>query len=270
MRTTSLREELLTKASAITVLPTLDVIIDKIIKLLTDENASFHELVEVVKYDPAMSAKIISIANSAYFARASQIVNLQRAMVAIGMEETRRIILCLALLTEMRKQWRLSQEDLAYLWRHSCLVAHAAKLLAQRTMTEDPEKVFTLGILHDIGKAAFFAFPDSYGTVRAGMKRTGHDTCALEKEVFGIDHTELGYLISVKWRFPEEFGTVIQGHHGPLTGQVLEDIVITADRFIENPESCVGPEAVLLQREQSQIEAETERIVGLLGIADRN
>jgi putative nucleotidyltransferase with HDIG domain len=267
MRMPSLREELLTKAGSATVLPTLDAIIEKIIRLLTDENASFHQLVEVVKHDPSMSAKIISIANSAYFARASRILNLQRAMVAIGMEEIRRIILCLALVTEMREQWKLDREGLAYLWKHSCFVAYAAKLLAEKTMIEDPEKVFTIGILHDIGKVPLLAYRDDYEKIRLECKRTGRDMCALEKEAFGIDHAELGHLMAVKWRFPEEFCSAIQEHHDGMTGVVPVDLLITADRFEENPAACAGPECVILQRESEWIHGETRKIADFIGIS---
>ncbi|MGD0230708.1 MAG: HDOD domain-containing protein [Syntrophorhabdales bacterium] len=81
MQTLSPSEELLEKVERLKVLPTLNAIIDEVFQILADDNSSFNGLFNIVRYDQAISSKVISIANSAYFSRGTRIVNLERAMV---------------------------------------------------------------------------------------------------------------------------------------------------------------------------------------------
>jgi putative nucleotidyltransferase with HDIG domain len=268
MQNFSLREDVLAKAETLKVLPTLNTVIDEVLRVLSDENASFNRLFNVVRYDQAISSKVISIANSAYFGRGSQITNLERAMVAIGFDEIRRIVMCLVFLKEMLHQWKLSQTDLVLLWTHTLSVACAAKVLAGKMMTEDREKVFTVSILHDIGKVPFFMHGDRYRKLIAEAGRTGTDICSLESRTFGIDHQEVGQFMAVKWRFPQEFAAVIRKHHGRAeTEEPLVDLVAKADRFVENPAADLGAEGIILQGEANSITAETKRVSDLMGVA---
>ncbi len=268
MQGVSLREDVLAKAEALKVLPTLNTVIDEVLRVLADENSSFNRLFNVVRYDQAISSKVISIANSAYFGRGSEITNLERAMVAIGFDEIRRIVMCLVFLKEMLHQWKLSQADLALLWTHTLSVACTAKVLAAKTMAEDREKVFTVSILHDIGKVPFFMHDDRYGKLIEEAGRTGTDICSLEVETFGIDHQEVGRFMAVKWRFPQEFSNVIGKHHGRAeTGESLVDLVAKADRFVDNPAADLGPEGIVLRGEADLIKTERDRIGELMGVA---
>ena len=90
--------------------------------------------------------------------------------------------MCLVFLKEMLGRWKLSQEDLASLWSHTLSVACAAKVLAEKTMTEDREKVFTVAILHDLGKVPLFLYGDLYRKMRAEAAANGGDICSMEKE----------------------------------------------------------------------------------------
>ena len=268
MRSLSLREDVLARAESLKVLPTLNTVIDEVLRVLSDENASFNRLFNVVRYDQAISSKVISIANSAYFGRGSQITNLERAMVAIGFDEIRRIVMCLVFLKEMLHQWKLNQADLVLLWTHTLSVACAAKILAGKIMTEDREKVFTVSILHDIGKVPLFMHGDRYGKLIAEAGRTGTDICSLESGTFGIDHQEVGQFMAMKWRFPQEFSAVIRKHHGRAeTGEPLVDLVAKADRFVENPAADLGAEGIILQGEADSIKTETKRVSDLMGVA---
>jgi putative nucleotidyltransferase with HDIG domain len=265
MQATSHRDELLERADGLKVLPTLNTVIDEVLRVLSREDSSFGQLLDVIRYDQAISSKIISIANSAYFSRGAQILNLQRAMVAVGFDEIRKIVMCLVFLKEILDQWKLSQQDLAVLWSHTLSVAFAAKILARKTMVEDPEKAFTVSILHDIGKVTFYMYGDQYRRLGDAARTSGRDICDLERETFGIDHQEVGYLMSIKWRFPEEFSDVIRMHHTPEKGHLLTELIAKADRFTDNPAADLGPEGAILRGEAATIEAETKRINDLLG-----
>jgi putative nucleotidyltransferase with HDIG domain len=188
-------------------------------------------------------------------------------MVAIGFDEIRRIVMCLVFLKEMLHQWKLSQADLILLWTHTLSVACAAKILAWKMMTEDREKVFTVSILHDIGKVPLLMHGDLYRKVIAEAGATGTDICSLENRTFGIDHQQVGQFMATKWRFPQEFSSVIQKHHGKAaTGEPLIDLVAKADRFAENPGADLGTEGIILREEANLIKAETKRVSDLMGV----
>jgi putative nucleotidyltransferase with HDIG domain len=268
MQPLSLKEEVLSKAETLKVLPTLNGIVNEALRVLSDENSSFNRLFNVVRYDQAISSKVISIANSAYFSRGFEITNLERAMVTIGFDEIRRIVTCLLFLKEMLHSQNLSQADLKVLWTHTLSVACAAKALAVRTMSEDREKVFTISILHDIGKVPLFMQGDAYRALIEEARRTRVDICSLENRAFGIDHQEVGRFLAVKWRFPQEFADVIQQHHTAVrTGVPLIDLVSRADRFVEDPSADLGAEGAILKGEAEMIRSETKRIGDLLGVA---
>ncbi len=268
MRTETLRTELLTKAKTLKVLPTLSTVVDRVFEVLNDKNASFRELVDIVRYDQAISSKIISIANSAYYSRGVKIMSLQRAMIIIGLEELRYVVTCLAFLEGILRKLSLKDEDLMALWRHSVYVACSAKVLSTNTLVEEPEKVFTAALVHDIGKVILYMYLEDYRHLIDGCNTRRRDVCGEERARFGIDHQEIGYYMSMKWRFPSEFGKIIRYHHDnqPVgESESLLSIVKKADTFADFPDADLGMDGLILIREKARIDAETERISMLMG-----
>jgi len=269
MRTETIRTELLTKAKTLKVLPTLSTVVDRVFEVLNDNNASFQELVDIVRYDQSISSKIISIANSAYYSRGIKIMSLQRAMIIIGLEEIRYIVTCLAFLEGILRRLSLKEDDLHALWKHSIYVAYSAKILSANTLVEEPEKVFTLALIHDIGKLILYMHLDDYRYLIEGCNGKRKDLCGEERARFGIDHQEIGYYMSMKWRFPSEFGKIIRYHHddGKPVGEceALLKVVKKADTFANFPDADLGMDGLILRREREKIDKETERINALLG-----
>lgn len=269
MHALSLRDEVLAKAETAKILPTLNSIVAELFRVMNDRNSSFNQVFSIVRYDQAISSKIISIANSAFYNRGNRVANLERAMIVIGFEEIKNIVMCLACLREILNQWKLSQRDLAHLWKHSLAVAYAAKFLGSRIMADEPEKAFTVAILHDIGKVVFYTLGDRYRVMTDKAKKEGMSIHTLEKEAFGVDHQEVGYLMSVKWRFPEEFSAVIRMHHGTRDGKdALVDLIRVADAFMDDPSADLGAEGIILTSEKERIMRETSRVSALLGVTD--
>jgi putative nucleotidyltransferase with HDIG domain len=260
--TARLREELLKHAGTAKTLPMLNSMMNEVFRIMADPESSFAQLYEVVKYDQAISSKIISIANSTYYNRGTPVTNLERAMVMVGFKEVERAIMCLVFMKQIMAPWRLGEDDVAAVWEHSLTVAHAARTLCTKTAIEDPEKAFAISILHDIGKIIFYAYGDDYVNVANDARLGAQDICDLERAKYGVDHQELGYHMSVKWGFPEEFSEVILNHHGPHDGKVpIIDIVRDADAFACRREYTLPEEErTILGHEKELINAETTRI----------
>ncbi len=266
-RSADLREELITDAKTIRLLPSLNTITARLLHVMNDPDSSFNELFDVARHDQAFSSKIMSIANSAFYSRSCTILSLQRALHVIGIEELRKLLICLMLLQDILKQWRLSQDDLAAIWTHSLRVSCAARTLSVKQMVEDPEEVFTVAMLHDIGKGVFYAKADRYRELVEEAVKTGKDLCGLERLNFGTDHQEVGDFISRKWRFPKDLAAVIRSHHTVTDdGNGFLHVVSVADAFVENRDCDLGAEGIILDEERESIAGEVQRISELLGI----
>jgi putative nucleotidyltransferase with HDIG domain len=267
-----LREEVLTRARTPGTLPMLDGMMNEVFMVMNDANSSFNQLFSIVRYDQAISSKIISIANSTYYSRRVPVTSLERAMVMVGLEEIKRIIMCLVFMKGITTRWRLEQDDIAAIWGHSLTVAYAAKTLSTKMNVEDPERAFTVSVIHDIGKLIFYTFGDRYRKIANEARLGAENVCELECTEFGVDHQEVGHYMSTKWGFPEVFSAAILDHHSPHDGKVpLIDIVRDADAFASGREDTLPEkEKTVLQFDQELIKAETERIRQLVGVSGRD
>jgi putative nucleotidyltransferase with HDIG domain len=263
-----LREEVLDRARATRILPSLNGMMDEAFRILDDVDSSFSQLFGLVKYDQAIVSKIITIANSTYYCRGTPIESLEKAMIRVGLEEIKSIIMCLVFIKGVVAQWRLEQDDIAAIFGHSLIVAVAAKTLCTKMASEEPGKAFTASILHDIGKVIFYTYGDRYRkvTYEAGLEARG--VCELERAQFGTDHQEAGHHMSMKWRFPEPFSEVILGHHGPHEGKVpLIDVIRDADAFALGREDVIPEMAkTVLHLNREEMKAESARIRQLVGV----
>ena len=261
------REKLLARAHSAGTLPMLKNMMVEVFRIMADPDASLSQLYEVVKYDAAVSSKIISIANSPYYNRGTQVTSLERAMVMVGFKEIKRIIMCLVFMKQIMSPWKLTQDDMAAMWEHSLVVAHAARTLGSNMGPEESEKAFAISIVHDIGKAILYTYDDRYRGMVRQAAGSAVDICEIEQAEYGIDHQEIGFEMSKKLGFPGGFSQAILTHHSPPDGKVpVIDIVREADMFACGRESVLPErERTVLQVEKEAIEAETERIKLLVG-----
>jgi putative nucleotidyltransferase with HDIG domain len=267
METVDVRADLLGRATMLKVIPTVSSIVDKALGLISNNDSSFNDLSDVIKYDQSISSKIISIANSAYYSRGIEVFSLQRAMMTIGFEEVKKIVMCLLFMNDMLKSLNLKGKDLVDLWKHSAYVACAARTLSKKMLVEDPQKIFTISLLHDIGKTVLYINAENYHAVLKKATEKGKDLAAMEKELYGIDHQEIGYAIGVKWRFPEEFLYAIRYHHGGTDKyDNLLKLVIAADSFALATNTDLGPEGFILLNEKEAITEEMQKIVDFLEV----
>ncbi|MGA2110140.1 MAG: HDOD domain-containing protein [Syntrophorhabdales bacterium] len=264
----NLREEALERARVAKTLPVPTSVMKRVFRIIADADSSLAQLHGVVQYDQAISAKIISIANSAYYCRGTSIASLEKAMITVGLKETKRIIVCMVFLQGIMTRWKLRRDDVTALWKHSLTVAHAARALAEKLATEDPEEAFTISILHDVGKVVFYGFGDRYRALVDDASLLRQDICDFERIEYGIDHQEVGHELSIAWGFPEEFSDAILTHHNPHDGETpVIDIVRDADAFVCGREGSLPErERAVLQNEKDWITAETERIRQLVGV----
>ena len=192
-------------------------ILPRLLALLDDSNAGCDDLAEIIRIDPALTAAVFRVSNSATIAGGQRAKTLPEAVGRLGMRDVYRVVLEIVTAPALRgkEATLIGRVDL---WRHSLATAVAAQTLAQHLTTEDAEVVFSAALLHDIGKTLL---------VRAGNAHYVKllEYCAAssvsveyaEREEYGFDHAELGAQLLRSWKFPEQISAAVGGHHNLLT-----------------------------------------------------
>ena len=212
-------------------------------EICRDVNTSPTDLTKVISLDPVLTGKIMQLVNSAYFGLSREIISPVRAVVMLGMNTVKNLVLGATVMSAFgtRKNFRALNMDM--FWKHSLGVGVIAKLIAKKRNIDKKllEGYFIAGLLHDIGKVPLNSkFSDEYRNIIGTPGKKPQPLFVSEKELLGIDHTYVGNLIAEKWKLGEEISDTITYHHAPETYQgVQNDIlftVILSDHFANSSE----------------------------------
>ena len=144
------------------VLPTLPDVASRISAMMEDDALEVGDMVRLVKTDPAIAAKLVKVANSALYRSLEPVSSCKEAILRIGLDVTRLLVMRLAmndLFTCRRSHYQARMEDL---WRHSVEIAAICNVLAHLTPGLSPEKAFLVGLLHDVGALVLISYANKY------------------------------------------------------------------------------------------------------------
>jgi HD-like signal output (HDOD) protein len=203
-------------------LPTISAVANEINDRDKNDALTAKALGTIITRDPALTATVLKLANSAYYGMAREITSIERAVTILGFDTIKNLALTISVFHVFKNQDG-HLFDLKGLWYHSLGVGLAAKhlslhspmLACDKTL---PEQAFICGILHDIGKIAFAQnLPAEMAEI---LRQTRTGTAAqheIEKNILGFNHQKAGQAMADAWNFPEEYQTVIRLHHAPTT-----------------------------------------------------
>lgn len=196
-------------------LPTLPVIVDRIISAASDPKTTTEELADVIAFDQGMTNKLIKLANSIYYAQKTRVETIKRAITVVGFDEIIGIALGMSILSSFTDKTGLGL-DMKALWIHAIGVATSAKSIAKRTNPNIAGKIFVPALLHDMGKVIFSVhFRDDYRKVRQLSLEKKRPLYFAENALFKIDHAMLAALLMKRWRFPDSIIMPCRFHHSP-------------------------------------------------------
>jgi putative nucleotidyltransferase with HDIG domain len=201
-------------ASGFSCVPPSFELIPKLLLLLDDARADGQALADLIRVDAGLTADILRVANSAFYARGGRVGSLLEAANRIGFREIYRTVVDILASPILD----VSPAGLARLdlWRHSLAAALAAKTIAENTDLADEDIAFTGALLHDVGKIALgCAFGNEYGAVIEQSKALHTGAAPLERVAFDTDHAQVGSTLLKLWNFPEPITTAILFHHAP-------------------------------------------------------
>lgn len=205
-------------------LPTLPIVALKLGEVVHSKNASVQAVAEVLRSDPATSAKLLRLVNSPYFGIPGGVSDVTRAIPFIGFNTLYQLVLSVSVLETL--QLGTCSLDPRALWTHALTVATAAKELAVELHFSDQGACFTAGLLHDMGKIALAKLdPENLAAAFATMKSDGISLKEAERKHNLAPHDRLGSRLARQWRFPATLATPIEQHHSVHKVEVRERLV---------------------------------------------
>lgn len=264
------REQLIKSALSLRFSHSFSSVAERLLPMMQTDSINSRDLAELLKCDPVMAARIISIANSAYYSRGTHVYSLNQAILNIGLNEVKNILICMVFVNAILKGSRLKKEDLLFMWTHSLFVASSARTLCKRFMIDDPEKVFTVSLFHDIGKIVFFMNIDWYRESIEEAIRRKIPLNTIETERYGITHNEIGYILAERWKFPDAFGFVIKNHRLTLyegkrsSPSEILNMVNAANTFFYFRDIPDFPYGYVLKNESENIQQEVRKFIEIV------
>lgn len=144
-------------------LPSLPDIIVLIQEAIDDPNKGVNNVARIVQLDPALSARLLTIANSPLYRTSLQLLDLKQAIQLLGLAVTRNIVTSLILHNIFTVSSRRLHNKIKVLWQHSCRVAAISKVIAGLTSGIQPDRAMLAGLLHDIGVLPILIYADQCG-----------------------------------------------------------------------------------------------------------
>jgi HD-like signal output (HDOD) protein len=205
-------QELVEKVEKLVALP--DVCI-KVNRLIDAPNYSAQTLGDLITQDTDLSARLLRLVNSAFFNQQAPVETISRAITVIGTGELRNLVMATSA-TRVFTGIPGDLVDMAEFWRYSMATGVIAGELAKHCHVLHTERLFVMGVLHDIGRLVIYLeLPEISRDI---LLVTGGDDRILpevEHEMLGFTHMEVGEALLAKWGLPESILTVVAHHHRP-------------------------------------------------------
>jgi|CXWL01.1.fsa_nt_gi HD-like signal output (HDOD) protein len=203
---------------AIQELPALPVVVTKVLEETQRTNVSAVEIERLIGSDPAIATKTLRVVNSAYYGMSKQICSLSQAIVILGVQQVRNLVLSVGAMSVFRAQSPAIAALHKDYWFLSIASASGSLTLARkkRLPSHEQEVAFVAGLLHDLGRLFLFTnFADTYTEIDRRF-RSGEDLEKLELDLLGFTHAQIGQVLAHVWHFPEPLAEIMGSHNGPF------------------------------------------------------
>lgn len=188
----------------------------EVMRLVDNPKTSASKLGEVISQDQALAAKVLRVANSPFYGFPKQISTINFAIVVLGFETLKEIVLSVSLASSLASKLDGSFE-LEKFWRHSLLVGITTKHLAKDFGYRISGEAFTAGLLHDIGILVIAQYfnKEFQQIAELGKKREFPFDQIERRFLDNSTHYEIGSWLAERWNFPDQLVEAIAFHHQP-------------------------------------------------------
>lgn len=192
-------------------LPTLPAALHEVSRLVEDPNSSTEQIAKVIAYDQVLSAKVLKMVNSPIYGFPGRIGSVQHALVLLGFNVVRGLIISTAVFEDM-------STAMEGLWDHSVGCSLACGEVARATGLKEPEEYAVAGLLHDLGKVVTAVqLPDAKAAIEAVVQGEDCTYREAERKVLGFAHDRINAWIGTHWNLPPALRESMAYHHKPMS-----------------------------------------------------
>jgi HD-like signal output (HDOD) protein len=208
-------------------LATLPDIYVRIKLVLDDPTSSLVDVADALCTDGAMTARVLRIANSAFYGRSGQMSTVSGAVGLLGTQQVHDLVLATAVIQTLEDSFPPALRPSVF-WRESLLAGSAAKLLAEQCGFLDSERMFVAGLLAQVGQVLLFEqLPTRMLAVTQSATESGQPVSELQRQRFGFDYADVGAALFASWQLPAGLISPIRHHTSPqATDAVLLEAAI--------------------------------------------
>ena len=208
-----LKSEVQNRVLAVRDLPSLPRVFEEISRRLNDPRSSMEEIAQLVALDQALTAKVLRMVNSPLYGFPRRIGSIDHAIVLLGLNVIRGLIVCASVL-------EVAAGSMVGLWEHSVGCALACREIARWAGFKDADEYAVAGLLHDLGKVVVFVqMPDIHERIQRTMAESGLCPLEAERAVLGFGHDRINAWLADHWNLPRTIKEGMAGHHRPTSSQ---------------------------------------------------
>ncbi len=187
-------------------LPIVMEILQKIDSLIADEKCGISEIAKLIEKDPALTTKLLKLANSPFYGFPQRITSVKTALNFLGVNIVKMLLI-------INNFLEISSQEYFLLWEHCVSVGLVCKILSKKLGFEDWDTFYTLGLIHDIGLVIEkLNFPKEFKEIVEKIKQ-GKSLIEAENEILKFNHCELGAYLMGNWNFPPKIVETVLAHH---------------------------------------------------------
>ncbi|NLW90646.1 MAG: HDOD domain-containing protein [Syntrophomonadaceae bacterium] len=201
---------------AVNDLPAFPTVVTRVIQLTDDPDSTAQDINNVLNQDQAITARVLRLANSAFYGYTRRINTVTDAVVFMGFKTIRSIVIAASVSDILNKEMAGYALEHGELWRHSQCCAMAARLIARKAKFPALDLAYTAGLLHDIGKVILNnTMKESYIDVVERATQGEIPFNEVETEILGFTHADVGSQVAAKWNLTDQMVEAIAFHHDP-------------------------------------------------------
>ena len=246
-----------------TQLPALPQALIRLLDVCNDPDTDIAKVSEAVARDVTITAKILSLANSAFLGARSKFTSIDQAVIYLGMDTVRNLAISISVHETFKDKAQSLELDIEEFWYHSLLTALLAKEIAELHGTANAAEAYLCGFLHDIGKYLLnLCCGKEYGALLQTFG-IGQKLLSQERALLGISHPEAGTKLIQHWKLGDSLAEAIGKHHCPpddLSGNHLLAKITALANLLANNSYTEQP---IIQKTATQLEISTETLATL-------
>lgn len=196
-------------------IPALPATVSHVLAITADPESSANDLMQVILPDQTMCATILKVANSAAFGIPKEVNTIERALMVLGFDEVKNIIIGKAIFASFPKLNKESIQGVGVFWEHAFTCGLMSKIIGEHYKLS-PSELFISGLIHDIGKLVMLmASPTNYPILEEHSLASHFQAMGSELERYGARHDDIGLELARRWSLPEQLASAIGYHHKP-------------------------------------------------------